>query len=243
MGNMRRLKDNEDFGASHFAAEKDFGFTGSSEGYDEHPVAPPFAGSRPSSGPHTSRETTPQFAKGGAMHPHGHKVIRAEHQHDGSVIMHHAHGGFTTCHADGGMTHHGADGEHIMAQGGYARGGHHHDSSEFAHRHRGMKEGSAEEEATESPSFEAKEDGMARGGHRRPHMPPGVHKPRMASEHSPINSAPRNPMRTPTMRNQMPAGEMGMGVEPSAEPDVAGADQAGAPFRRGGHARKRHHEG
>lgn len=125
MGNMTRLKDGEDFSASHFGSgdAKGFGFTGSAQGYDEHPVAPPFAGSKPTDNGQNLQNYAEggkvEGKKGGHEHPHGHHVVRVHHDpHSGAVIHHHSHGGYTMHHADGHMTHHGADGQPAMAGGG-----------------------------------------------------------------------------------------------------------------------------
>jgi hypothetical protein len=260
---VRHLKDGEDFGAQHFAAEKDFGFTGSAQGYDPHPVAPPFAGARPTD---NGQNLTP-YARGGAhhmqhMHPHGHRVVRVEHRHDGSVVHHHAHGGHSIHHAHGGITHHDAMGGMCHAQGGahmsdemqdkamVAKGIHQHENHEHhgehtdlhlarGGRHRHPKEGSAAEERGESPEFEAHEDeGMARGGHAA-RIPRGM-RPKATHEHPigaemAMNRPPRSPKRSPTTRNAMPGDAMGMGVEPSAEPDMPPGGDGGAPMlRRGG---------
>lgn len=84
---------------------------------------------------------------------------------------------------------------------------------------------------------------LAGGGgfpHMRPRLGPAM-RPKAEKMHSPINTAPRNPGRTTTPRNAMPGGQLGYGVEPSAEPDQAGADQTGIPqMRRGGH--KKHED-
>lgn len=227
MGNMRRLADGEDFNASHFAQEKDFGFSGSAEGYDEHPVAPPFAGSKPTdNGAHQ-----PGYAEGGSAHgfahgghPHGHHVVRVEHHpHTGAVVHHHAHGGHSIHHADGHVTHHGADGQSVshMAHGGNHPGEGTHVEKLMAGKH-------AEPDGDEH---------LARGGMttRIPHSM----RPKAAGMHSPINTPPRNPMRSPSPRNKMPGGQMPYGVEPSAEPDDAGSEQGGVPqLKHGGHMKK-----
>lgn len=151
MGNLKHLPEGADFQASDFSGSG-FPFTGSAQGYDEHgSAAPPFAGSKPTdNGPNLKA-----FAKGGSTggHPHGHKVVRVENKPDGTVVMHHAHGGFSVCHADGGMTHHGHDGQSVMK----ARGGQVHDTSEYAHRARGGAMGSDGDNAENESGF---------GGHK-----------------------------------------------------------------------------
>ena len=61
------------------------------------------------------------YSKGGEVHPHGQDVIRTEPRGDGSMVMHHRHGGHSVQHADGTMTHHNHDGrpvESMFATGG-----------------------------------------------------------------------------------------------------------------------------
>lgn len=117
MGNMRRIPDGMDFSSADFAQEKDFGFSGSAQGYDEHPTSPPFAGSKPTD----NGENLQNYAKGGEVkhgHPHGHKVMAVRHDPStGAVVHHHEHGGYTMHHPDGHVTHHSQDGQHL-AHGG-----------------------------------------------------------------------------------------------------------------------------
>lgn len=77
--------------------------------------------------------------------------------------------------------------------------------------------------------------GFAQGGKAR--LPTGM-KAKVLQRHSPINTAPRNPMTTRTPRDIMPGGQMGYGVQPSAEPDVAGTTQ-NIPQLAGGGRMKR----
>ena len=171
-----------------------------------------------------------EAAHGGAMHhmhPHGHHVVRVEHHADGRVLHHHDHGGHTVHHPDGHITHHHEDGTPAhMAAGGHAMG-HQHDSSEYVHG------GAAEHHARHG-------DGMAMGGRTRI---PRSFVPQAERRRSPIETPPRNPMHSTTPRNSMPGGQMGYGVEPSAEPDMAGSDQGIPQMRRGGrHHRSGHKE-
>lgn len=253
----RHIPDGKDFHEVAGAFPKDFGFSGSSEGYDAHPAAPPFDGDTPTKGPHTSVETAPEFAHGGAtnhMHPHGHDVVKVHRQNDGSVVHHHSHGGYTIHHAGGAITHHAAGGEICHAMGGPIHDdGHVHDSSELAHRFaRGgdveqdkamVKKGIHEHEDQEHHG-EHSDIELARGGHPRlpRNMLPKVGHARDIGSEMPINRPPRNPMHSTTPRNAMPGGAMGYGVEPSAEPDVAGSDQGLTQLGKGGRARRRHHE-
>ena len=155
-------------------------------------------------------------------HPHGHHVVEVEHVGDGE-IHHHAHGGYTHHHGDGSVTHHDM-------QGMIARGIHEHENHEHHGEHTDIK--------------------VARGGMPVPHVRlPRAMKASELRPHSPIgmprgnvNNPPRNPMHTPSMRNTMEGGQMGMGVEPSAEPDMAGSDQGIPQLKRGGgaHGMKKH---
>lgn len=230
---MRRLNDGEDFGAEHFAQEKNFGFSGSAQGPDKHPAAPPFAGSADSSGPHHAVESTPayacggeaggsahNYAGGGHVHPHGHEVVKVDHGMHGTV-MHHAHGGFTHIHPDGHMSHHGHDGKPAMPMMGHGGG-------------EGPGEGTfvAKQMAEKAAGGESH---MAHGG-MKTRIPHSM-KPKGVSNHSPIETPPRHPQRQPSARNEMPAGQMPMGVQPSAEADDAGSDQGMTQLRRGGRAR------
>lgn len=256
MGNLRRLGENQDFGKSEFGSDeaKSFGFTGSAEGYDEHPAAPPFAGSKPTdNGKHFEN-----YAEGGEVHegephhkmahhhPHGHHVTHVEHGPHGT-IMHHAHGGYTHHHPDGGVSHHHHDGQpvHHMAHGGHHPG----EGTFLARAHGGDME---QDRAMVAKGVHQHEDHEHHGEHtdlhlaqgggaRHPHIP-SSEKPLGGRGHSPINTAPRNPMRNPSSRNAMPGGQMGYGVEPSAEPDVADGGGEPTPMAHGGKApHKRHH--
>lgn len=240
---VKYLKDGQGFGPEHFS--QDFGFKGSAEGAPKKFAdgGPAYAegGENEDAGP--SSESPHAFAKGGDVHPNGHHVIHVEHHADGAVVHHHAHGGYTVHHADGGITHHMQDGMPCHARGGIE---HMHDSSELAHRHKGKHHSeageSAAEEAAESPAEEAAEGGMARGGHMRlpkSFRPKAGHGHEIGNE-SAVNRPPRNPMTSTTPRNAMPGGQMAYGVEPSAEPDVAGSTQGIPQLKRGG---RRKHEG
>jgi hypothetical protein len=94
------------------------------------------------------------------------------------------------------------------------------------------------------------DEGMAKGGHAgaggssheyaiggRARLPRGM-RPQAARPRSPVgHTPPMTAARMPTPRNPAPGGAMGMGVEPSAEPDVAGPGAlGGAPggMNRGG---------
>lgn len=72
-----------------------------------------FAGKMPANG---------GFADGGAvmgphMHPHGQSLHRVDQGMDGSIVHHHAHGGYTTFHQDGNITHSSADGKEAVGDG------------------------------------------------------------------------------------------------------------------------------
>jgi hypothetical protein len=132
MGNgIRRIPDGMDFSPEHFAQEKDFGFSGSTQGYDSKgSAAPPFAKSSPTNNGEnfqTYAEGGPvggsahTYAKGGKAghgHPHGHRVVHVHHDPStGAVVHKHDHGGFTMHHPDGHVTHHGADGQDMAGMG------------------------------------------------------------------------------------------------------------------------------
>ena len=162
---------------------------------------------RPGTGPEGEYANT-----GGHMHPHGSEITRVEQTPDGGAIHHYSHGGHTKFHADGRMTHHVENGTPAhLAHGGIEN--HHDTESEYVHK--------------------------ARGG-RMPSLPRSM-KPMAERHRSPIGAsgahAPKDPMRTPTPRNDMPGGNMAYGVEPGSEPDAAGSEQGIPQLRRGGHAR------
>ncbi len=216
------LKDGEDFGPKHFP--KDFGFGKSSEATPSvnkpHHSKPTHADGHQGDSHHLSHEGAPEgegYAKGGHheghhMHPHGHHVTHVEHGEHG-VIMHHAHGGMTVHHHDGHVTHH------------------HHDGSEAHHAEGGSHEGPGEGTYLEEKARGGGMPGM------RPHLPRGM-QPKAERMHSPINTPPRPPSRNPTARNSMPGDAMPYGVEPSAEPDMAGSGQGIPQLHKGGKSHK-----
>lgn len=226
-------------------------------------ASPPFASDSPTEG--SKRTPEPEedgggdfakggMAKGGHLHPHGHHIVSSEPAPGGGVIMRHAHGGFTHMAPDGTSTHCDAAGG--MCNGGKMAGGggveDQHDSSEYAHGGRTKKAdgglmhddasntstspaGSFPEEPTSMPrQMGTDETAMARGGRAR--LPSGM-KPSAMQRHSPINTPPRNPTTTRTPRNIMPGGQMAYGVQPSSEPDPAGADQGIPQLADGGKVR------
>lgn len=230
---IKHIPDGMDFHQDPRSFPKDFGFSGSSEGYDPHPAAIPFAGSSPTEGPHTSQVTTPAYAHGGAMHPHGHHIVRTEKRTDGAVIHHHAHGGHSVLHGDGRMTHHKHDGSPAatdMAQDAamVESGVHQHED----HLHDGEHTDMHFARGGMVPGMGMH---MHKGRSRKPHMPKG--EPGMG-EAEPVNRPPRNPMMSTTPRNAMPGGNMPYGVQPSAEPDVAGSEQNIPQLRGGGRMRR-----
>ena len=190
-----------------------------------------------------------EYSTGGHVHPHGHRVVHVEHHPDGAVIHHHAHGGMTMIHPDGRMQHMDKDGGPAMAMPHFGVEKM-HDSSEYAHRARGGHMDAAEDKAMIQKAFrqhETAEHGghhvplhLAHGGfpQRSPALPRDM-KPMAGRHRSPIgngrsNAAPRDATHTTSPRNAMPGGEMAYGVEPSAEPDMAGSEQGIPQFRRGG---------
>ena len=201
---------------------------------------------------HHHHDGSPVHAAGGGgmhhMHPHGHHVTHVEHrEHDGAVVHHHAHGGHTVHHPDGRITHHHADGSPVHM----AHGGHEHDpEGEYVHRAHG---GSANPDAGADKALvkkafaqhdqhmhggESEHLALARGGFagHRQRLPHQMKAPGMRP-HSPIETPPRNPNMTTTPTNDMPAGQMGYGVQPSAEPDMAGSEQGISQMHKGGRAR------
>ena len=246
---IRHLKDGEDFGAQHFK-ESGFGFTGSAaakpditgskntEAMSERGVRPAARrGMAPEDGGPTEAVAHPlsgeheggvEYAKGGHhMHPHGHHIVRVEHNPaTGHVVHHHAHGGMTIHHPDGHVSHHHHDGS--MAH--HAHGGAHHPG-----------EGTMVEKMMAAKAVHQHEDQEHEGDHSHlelarggmPRLPKGM-KPAMARDHSPINRPPRPPHRNPSPRNEMPGGRMAMGVQPSAEPDETDGLGDGTPQMRGG---------
>lgn len=225
---MQRLKDGEDFGAAHFAQEKDFGFSGSAQGYDGHPVAPPFAGSKPTD----NGENFQTYAKGGEVkheghgHPHGHHVVHVHHDpSSGAVIHHHAHGGYTMHHPEGHVTHHTEHGHHL------AHGGH------MAHQ---GGEGTHVAKLMSSKAVHQHEDHEHHGEHTDLHLARGgkAHMPNPMAGKEPMNRPPRHPQKNTSPPNQMPGGQMAYGVQPSAEPDQSGDMPQ---MHKGG--KMRHHRG
>lgn len=235
MGRLRHLPEGADFGPEHFASERDFGFSGSarhgavdtvpSNGRSDDATQSrryEHESGQEEKSDNSGASTIPQLAKGGSMgHPNGHKVVRVENKPDGTVVMHHAHGGFSVCHADGGMTHHGHDGEPVMARGQHNAG-----EGTFVSRMGGQDHDKGEH--------------MARGG-RHIGLPRGM-TPKAGHGHAignevAMNRPPRSPKRSPTTRNNMPGDDMAYGVEPGSEPDVPPGGDGGTPMlRRGGSA-------
>lgn len=176
---------------------------------------------------HDGAEARP-LAHGGEamshMHPHGHHVVRVEQHSDGRVIHHHSHGGHSVHHPDGHISHHHEDGTPAMAEGGgMAAVGMHSDSSTYVGGNR--RDGGGE--------------GYAMGGRTRI---PRSFTPVAERHRSPIETPPRNPTKTTSPRNDMPGGQMGYGVQPSAEPDVAGSEEGIPQMKHGGRHKHREHE-
>ena len=125
----RDLPPGQDFfdtksGGDHFGEMKEFGFGPSIAGYEKHQAAPPFAADEAEKGPGGPQP----YAKGGTahVHPHGHHIVHVEQQHDGSVVHHHAHGGYSVHHADGHVSHHAKGGMEVGHGGHMAHGGMRH---------------------------------------------------------------------------------------------------------------------
>lgn len=190
-------------------------------------------------------------------HAHGGYTM---HHHDGHVT-HHAMGG-EQCHAMGGPQMPMAGGQPPMpgrspigarpgmpmarAEGGsiggglpqYARGGDHEDRMSDK---RMMTKAIHEHEVHDHPGEKETKMRLAPGGRMRTprKMEPAAMKTRTElGGGMPVNKPPRNPARTTSPRNSMPGGQMGYGVEPSAEPDVADSDQGISGMSKGGHRRR-----
>lgn len=150
------------------------------------------------------------YARGGDVMP---KSGIPEHPMGGSIVdsQKHPNGGAMLIHDHGGFSHVRPDGQvtHHTMDGGMCKGG-------------GVKmaEGGSVDEA--------------RGGKIRL---PGSIRTAISKRHSPIETPPRNPNQTTTPRNRMSGGVMPYGVEPSAEPMVAGSEQDIPTLRRGGRVR------
>ena len=175
---------------------------------------------------HGGEHMNPGYAHGSAVHthPHGHAMIgHPESMPDGSEIHHHAHGGMTVHHADGRITHHDEHGSMVT------------------HAEKAMMKRAVSQHEDQEHEGDHAEIHLARGGApgMRPRIPKAM-RPKSETMHSPINTPPKNPMRNVSPRNAAPGGALGYGVEPSAEPDTAGADQSGMgdqgvpQFSRGG---------
>lgn len=215
---IRHIPEGQDFTASDFASQKGFGFTGSSQGYDDKGgAAAPFAKSSPTMSP----QNLDRFAKGGQVggHPMGHQVVRVHHDPGtGAVIHHHQHGGYSVHDADGSVSHHMADGQPAMAAGQHNPG-----EGTFLSK---MKSPAGIGGSMDMDDQGGGEPAMARGGHfghKKPMSRPGGKMP--GQQDQPSNRAPRNPMRNPSRPNDMPGGQMAYGVQPGSEPDEAGSEQ------------------
>jgi len=195
-------------------------------------------------------------------HPHG---VISHHHHDGTPV-HAAHGGFAhdpeaeyvhrpenehLIHKEhrrhgGRMEHTGAEMPREMdAHGGRAgerhhlEGRHHSESGDLAQDKRLIKKAFKEHDQ-ELHHGEHTDLHLAHGGFagRRVRLPRDM-SPVGARPHSPINTPPRSPNVTSTPANDMPGGQMPYGVQPSAEPPMAGGDDM-AQMHRGGRTRREH---
>lgn len=170
---------------------------------------------------HTS-DGMPTMAEGGHMHPDGHNVSRMIERAGGGHMECHAHGGMTVHHPDGRITHHDSNGmpvSHGEAAGMIKSGMRQHENAEHSGNHEELH--------------------LARGGiGHRVRLPRGM-KPTAMRPHSPIETPPRNPTKSVTPSNLMPGGQAPYGVQPSDEPDMAGADQNIPQLKGGGHMRHR----
>jgi hypothetical protein len=177
------------------------------------------------------------------VHPHGHHVTHVQHHADGRVVHHHSHGGHSVHHPDGRITHHHDDGSPVhMAHGGHE--GYHDPESEFVHRAKGGMADEMQDKKMIKKAFREHDEHMHEGKRESIHLAQGGMPPAggmMPRHQMPVNRPPRNPQRSVSPRNAMPGGQMGYGVEPSAEPDMAGTEQGMPQLSHGGRA-KRHRE-
>ncbi len=195
----------------------------------------------------------------GKMTPHAMGGMCQHHAH-GGITVHHPDGRMTHHNFDGspaGMRH----GGHHMAGGGsvegqdmqmvneanqvYSRAG--HGAEPFGTESDPSQGGQFSEIHPDSPdtSGPGMSEKYARGGFTgdRPSLPRGM-KPHAARRHSeigsemPMNKPPSNPNLSTGPRNTMPGGKMGLGVEPSAEPDMAGSEQGITGMKHGGQRKR-----
>lgn len=192
-------------------------------------------------------------------HPHIEGAFIAHHSHGGHTVHH--KDGHVTHHHSGGAPATGMMGvEQMHDSSEYAHGGHHrmadggslepggaYNKGGRAGRRENPKGGDGREKALITKAVHQHENHEHGGEHTDLHLArggmagmrtrlPRDMRPAAARQHSPIETPPRDPKLTTTPRNQMSGGEMPYGVEPSAEPDMAGSEQGIPQMRRGGRA-------
>ena len=233
--NIRHIPDGQDFGASDFASQKGFGFSGSSAGGDTGDMGASAPMSR-GMDKFVSGDMGGKPPMGGAAgqgHPMGHQVTHVEHNAaTGEVTHHHAHGGYTVHGKDGSVSHHGPDGQQMMGHGSHNPG-----EGTYLSKQRGGD--LAQDKAMVAKGVHQHEDNLHGGQHTDLHLARGG-RTRMGGHHmkkppiggkmpgakgEPMNRPPRNPTKSVSTPNAMPGGQMAYGVQPSAEPDVAGSEQ------------------
>lgn len=188
------------------------------------------------------------FADGRTVQHHldgGHTVVHP----DGNVVQHHASGGMSVnhpsglreeFHAGGGKTVHHLNGDVEHQDGSTMIGGMPHDDApqdaemigQGVHEHEdalhpGEPKTPMDLGADEmSGAGDDSGGGYARGGHigQHPRFPSRKMKPAANSMKSPMDTAPRNPTKSRTQPNIMPAGNMAYGVQPSNEPGNMGVN-------------------
>jgi hypothetical protein len=125
---ITHIPDGKDF--DHTSFSKDFGFHGSTvDTARPHISKPQHEPKRQSPSDLSAKNVAAgdnTYSHGGNVHPHGHHVVDVEHMHDGSIVHHHAHGGYSCHHAGGEITHHDGNGSHLgmeTSKVAYAHGG------------------------------------------------------------------------------------------------------------------------
>lgn len=171
----------------------------------------------------SERATLPEderYAGGGNVHPQGHQVVDVVTGSDGSVVHHHAHGGFSHHHPDGHVTHHGHNG---APAGG--------SDQQMIQQADHLAQSVRRHERAEMQEEKAEGEGMAIGGSHRVGIPhPGRARGIKVS----------NPAMAPaTPRNEFPGGKMPYGVEPGGD-GPGGGGQGITQLAKGGRARARH---
>ena len=182
-------------------------------------------------------------ADGGRIvhHPDG-----AREHHDSSELAHRSRGGDMAqdkamvrkgIHQHEDHEHHGEHTDLHLRDGGSMP----HDGERDSSSAHGYNVGGPAMMQPGQPMMGQRPMGMAKGGHamsmgERPRVPRAM-RPRAMARKTPFGQ-PGKPEKTVTPRQSPSDGSMPYGVEPSAEPDVAGSDQDIPQLRGGGRARR-----